>query len=194
MANANSDAIICGYGWWTNNNASIIENKNESISLVQRKDPQFFHYPLFSFLFESQLSMIASLIYFVDCFCIFVQMSSNPLPTSPSKSASPKLQIQRSELPVVASEEIPVHPSSTSSPVATTPTLVPNRVETESQHEDDLIERMDELIRTFFSRPQRRSPYRSLFRWTFDDANDSNLSYSVVVKIEEPSPWIERKD
>jgi len=68
-----------------------------------------------------------------------------------------------------------------------TPTL-PGQILTESDHEDNLTEQIDELIRNFLSRPNRRSPYRSFFNWTFDD--EPNLSYSVVLKIVTPSPMI----
>ena len=68
-----------------------------------------------------------------------------------------------------------------------TPTLAaPVIVLTESEQEDNLTEAIDALIHAFLSRPNARSPYRSNFRWTFDD--EPNLSYSVVLAIETPSP------
>jgi hypothetical protein len=115
--------------------------------------------------------------------------------TSPSTTIDQNEQTQtimhRSEFSLPPSEEIPDSSMSSSSSEATT--TLPNQILTENDHEDNLMELIDELIRNFLSRPNRRSPYCSFFRWIFDD-NASNLSYSVVVKIDEPSRLIEMKD
>jgi len=112
-------------------------------------------------------------------------MSSIPSTTTINRNEQTQATMHHYESCNVSSEEILVDSSVTST---STPTL-PGQILTENDHEDNLMERMDELIRNFLSRPNQRSPYRSLFRWTFDD-NESNLSYSVVVKIEEPSQLI----
>jgi hypothetical protein len=78
--------------------------------------------------------------------------------------------------------------ASFSSVVSSTTPILSGEILTENDHEDNLMTLIDELIHNFLSRTNRRSHYRSLFRWTFDDG--SNLSYSVVVKIVEPSPMI----
>jgi hypothetical protein len=78
--------------------------------------------------------------------------------------------------------------ASFSSVVSSSIPILSGEILTENDHEDNLMQLIDDLIHNFLNRTNRRSPYRSLFRWTFDDA--SNLSYSVVIKIVEPSPMI----
>jgi hypothetical protein len=113
-------------------------------------------------------------------------MSSIPSTTATiNRNEQTQATMHRHESCTVSSEQILFDSSVTST---STPNI-PGQILTESDHEDELMELMDELIRKFLSRPNRRSPYRSLFRWTFDD-NKSNLSYSVVVKIDEPSQLI----
>jgi hypothetical protein len=67
-----------------------------------------------------------------------------------------------------------------------TPTL-PGQILTENDHEDNLMNQIDELIHRFLSRHNRRSPFRTFCNWTFDD--EPNLSYSVVVRIQAPTPF-----
>jgi hypothetical protein len=112
-------------------------------------------------------------------------MSSIPSTTTINRNEQAQATMNHYESCTVSSEQILVDSSVTS----TSTPILKGQILTENDHEDNLMDLIDELIRNFFSRPNRRSPYRCLFRWTFDD-NESNLSYSVVVKIEEPSQLI----
>jgi hypothetical protein len=115
-------------------------------------------------------------------------MSSIPLPTDPNKLTQ-SLKEHDTRTFIVSSEQTAVNSPSS---LRAAPTLSANQFLTENDHEDNLMDQMDELIRHFLRRPNRRSPYCSLFRWTFDDTDESKLSYSVVVKIEEPSRLIKK--
>ena len=66
--------------------------------------------------------------------------------------------------------------------------ILPGQILTDNDCEDLLVETLDQVIRSFLHRINRPLPYRTVFRWTFD--NNSNLSYSVIVKIARPSPFI----
>jgi hypothetical protein len=60
---------------------------------------------------------------------------------------------------------------------------------TQDDHEDNLMELIDELIRNFLNRNNQRFPYHNCFRRaTFD--NDQNINYKVIVKIDILSPMI----
>ena len=85
----------------------------------------------------------------------------------------------------------------TTSPANESSTIETDKEE-QQEEEDRLMDQIDDLICRFLTRQNRRSStYRSLFRWTCDpsaaattttnDHRQSNLSYSVIVKIEAPS-------
>ena len=65
-----------------------------------------------------------------------------------------------------------------------TPPILPGRRLTQSDHEDNLVDDLDDLIRNFLHRFNGQQPYRRMFRWTIDD--EPNLNYSVVVTISRP--------
>ena len=75
-------------------------------------------------------------------------------------------------------------PSSVSTPIP----VLPGQILTEEDQEDILIQQINELIRSFLRLPNRRYPYRGLFRWTFDD--DPNGDFSVVMLINEPADLV----
>jgi hypothetical protein len=58
----------------------------------------------------------------------------------------------------------------------------------ESLIEEELIERLKELINEFMTRPGRRYSYKTTMRWTIDHGNEIN--YSVVILISQPSDLI----
>ncbi|CAF3069354.1 unnamed protein product [Rotaria sp. Silwood2] len=98
----------------------------------------------------------------------------NPLSQSPTTSSN--------DFPVTSQE---IHGSSTTS----TPAIVlPGQILTQADHEDNLIEAMDGLIKDFLTRSNQPSPYHTVFRWICDD--ERYLHYSVVVAINEPSHLI----
>ena len=115
-----------------------------------------------------------------SCRFFFINMSTTPSPTGQNEQA---LTTAHPFETAISCEEI----LDSSVAFTLTPTL-PGQVLTEYDYEDNLMELVDELIHKFLSRTNRPSPYRSLFTWTFDDG--PNLSYSVVLKVEEPSPMI----
>ena len=58
----------------------------------------------------------------------------------------------------------------------------------ESLAEEELIERLKEIINEFMTRPGRRHSYNTTMRWTVDHGNQIN--YSVVILINQPSELI----
>ena len=76
------------------------------------------------------------------------------------------------------------HLSAISTPIP----ILPGQILTEEEQEDILIQQINELIRTFLHLPDRRYPYRGLFRWTLD--GDPNADYSVIMLISEPADLI----
>ena len=105
--------------------------------------------------------------------------------TSPNTDQNEQAQeaIHRYEPSAASSQEM-----LGSSVVSSSTPILPGQILTENDHEDNLMDLIDELIRSFLSRTNRRSPFRTLWKWTFDD--EPNISYSVVVKIDAPSPMI----
>ncbi|CAF1385374.1 unnamed protein product [Adineta steineri] len=63
--------------------------------------------------------------------------------------------------------------------------MLQGQILTENDHEDNLMNHLDELIHSFLIRPTRRDPFRTRWRWTFND--EQNISYSVEIKIEASS-------
>lgn len=106
-------------------------------------------------------------------------------------SSTPTAMDENEQVPtIIHAHQVHVSPNEIldlSAMTISTP-ILPPQITTENEHEDRLMEVIDQLIHRFLNRTNRRSPYRSVFRWTFDD--EPNLSYSVVVKIEAPSPLI----
>jgi hypothetical protein len=100
-----------------------------------------------------------------------MNMSSTPISMDENEQAS----VSSNELPDLSTMTI------------STP-ILPPQILTENEYEDNLMELIDQMIYRFLNRPNRRSPYRTIFRWTFDD--EPHLSYSVIVKIEAPSSLI----
>jgi hypothetical protein len=107
-------------------------------------------------------------------------MSSSPPNIDRSEQA--EVAMHRYEPSTASTQEI----LASSAVSSATPTL-PGQILTENDHEDDLMDLIDELIRNFLSRPTRRSPFRTSYKWTFDD--EANLSYSVTVGIQSPTPF-----
>jgi hypothetical protein len=127
--------------------------------------------------------MFSTLCY-LEPFCIEVRfifiMSS-----SATEQHEPETTSQNTISSAIQSQE--VHTDSVS-PILT-PVLPPDgQVLTEADYEDNLVNRMDELICNFLNRPNPQYPYHGLFRWTFDD--ERNLNYSVLVMINQPSDLI----
>jgi len=58
----------------------------------------------------------------------------------------------------------------------------------ESLAEEELIERLKELINEFMTRPGREYSYNTTMRWTVDHGN--HINYSVVILIDQPSDLI----
>ncbi len=82
------------------------------------------------------------------------------------------------------SEEERIHsvPSTQSIPI------LPGQILTIRDHEESLVERMDELIQNFLSRINARNPYHGLLQWSFDD--ERHVTYNVVVLINQPVDFI----
>jgi hypothetical protein len=74
--------------------------------------------------------------------------------------------------------------SAVSSPIP----VLPGQILTEEEHEDIMIQQINELIREFLRLPIRRNPYRGLFQWTLE--GDATADYSVVMLINEPADLI----
>ena len=55
----------------------------------------------------------------------------------------------------------------------------------ESLAEEELVERLKEIINEFMTRPDRQHSYDAKMRWTIDHGND--LSYSVIILISQAS-------
>ena len=55
----------------------------------------------------------------------------------------------------------------------------------EALAEEELIERLKEIINEFMTRPDRKHSYDTTMRWTIDHGNEIN--YSVVIFINQPS-------
>ncbi|CAF1671667.1 unnamed protein product [Adineta ricciae] len=55
----------------------------------------------------------------------------------------------------------------------------------EALAEEELIERLKEIINQFMTRPDRKYSYDATMRWTIDHGNEIN--YSVVIFINQPS-------
>ncbi|CAF1529527.1 unnamed protein product [Adineta ricciae] len=55
----------------------------------------------------------------------------------------------------------------------------------EALAEEELTDRLKEIINEFMTRPDRRYLYDTTLRWTVDHGNESN--YSVVVYINQPA-------
>jgi hypothetical protein len=58
----------------------------------------------------------------------------------------------------------------------------------ESLAEEELIERLKELINEFMTRPGRGYSYNTTMRWTVDHGN--HINYSVFILIDQPSDLI----
>ena len=58
----------------------------------------------------------------------------------------------------------------------------------ESLAEEELIERLKELINEFMTRPGRNYSYNTTMRWTVDHGN--HINYSVFILIDQPSDLI----
>jgi hypothetical protein len=124
------------------------------------------------FFFFFLLLKSCRLFFYID------MSSSNPSSIADQNEQVPAT-IHHSESSDAPQDIIGSSVSSTATP------MLADEVLTEDNHEDNLMELIDQVIRNFLSRNNRRSPYRSFFRWTFDD--EPNLSYSVLVKIVAPS-------
>jgi hypothetical protein len=72
--------------------------------------------------------------------------------------------------------------------VTSTTPILPDQILTEEQHEDIMIQQINELIRGFLRLPIRRNPYRGLFQWTLE--GDATADYSVVMLISEPADLV----
>ena len=66
--------------------------------------------------------------------------------------------------------------------------LMVHRLENESLAEDELIERLRELINEFMTRPGRQFNYNNTIRWAVYPGNYTD--YSVVILINQPSQLI----
>ncbi|CAF3168754.1 unnamed protein product [Rotaria sp. Silwood2] len=104
-----------------------------------------------------------------------------------SASPPPNNHDEQISTPTTHSNQVRImsQSSSASSNISTPIPVLPGQVLTQSDHEDNLIEGMDELVRNFLSRINQPSPYHTVFRWTTDDQH--SLHYSVVIVINEPS-------
>ncbi|CAF3167240.1 unnamed protein product, partial [Rotaria sp. Silwood2] len=111
---------------------------------------------------------------------IFVHILMSATPPSNNHSEQISTPITHSNQVRIMSQS-----SSTSSNVSTPISILPGQILTQSDHEDNLIEGMDELVRNFLSRINQSSPYHTIFRWTTDDQH--SLHYNVVIVINEPS-------
>ncbi len=83
-------------------------------------------------------------------------------------------------------ENIPPPPpqSSQASTSLVTPVLT-QQIYMGSVAEDEMIDQINAVIRRLLTRPNHQSPYRYNFEWTVHE--ESNLNYSVVLMIREPS-------
>ena len=72
-------------------------------------------------------------------------------------------------------QQPPPPPSTPPEPIPAPDTL------SERQAEDDLFQHIDQLIRDFLRRPDRRSPYHRIMEWTLPD--DPTLHYCAVIII-----------
>jgi len=86
-------------------------------------------------------------------------------------------------------ENIPPSPqSSQASTSVVTPTQTPVLIQQfymGGVAEDEMIDQINAVIRRLLTRPNHQSPYRYNFEWTVHE--ESNLNYSVVLMIREPS-------
>jgi len=74
------------------------------------------------------------------------------------------------------------------SEVSSTTPVLPGEILTQEEHEDILVQQINELIRGFLRLPNRRNPYRGLFQWTLE--GDATADYSVVMLISEPADLV----
>jgi len=101
-------------------------------------------------------------------------MSSSSLPspteqqraTTPTNESSIQQLIERS---VISSPTVPV---------------LPGQILTQRDHEDNLLDGIDQVIGNFLNRFNGQHPYQTVFRWTLNNA--SNLTYSIVLAINGP--------
>ena len=100
--------------------------------------------------------------------CSTIQQNEQQLATTPTNASSVSFQqlINNSVL------------------CSPTPPILPGQRLTQSDHEDNLVDDLDDLIRNFLHRFNGQQPYRRMFRWTIDD--EPNLNYSVVLTISRP--------
>lgn len=111
---------------------------------------------------------------------------NNTTDTSQDEQTS-TIKTHQTDCSMNTSEEVEKKLCSSTSSIPSTPILPSADVNlTENEHEDNLMELIDQLIYRFLKRTSRRSPYRTCCRWTCD--YDQDLSYSVIIKIQEPSP------
>lgn len=78
--------------------------------------------------------------------------------------------------------------------VSSTPLpMLPGQMLTISDHEDNFVPHMDELVQDFLSRFNLPNPYHGLFTWSSpnnENNHEDNRDYNVIILINQPADLI----
>jgi hypothetical protein len=122
--------------------------------------------------------------YFFD-FEIITMSSSSSLPSAIEQHEQQDSLSQNTGSSVSQSQGV-LTSSSTSSQLSVP--ILQGQILTDSDHEDNLVKHIDNIIDNFLNRPTLPNPYHGLFTWVSDDQRTH--TYNVILLINQPADFI----